>query len=83
MKHTLSVLLQNKPGALSPVTGLFCGRNFDIESLGLAETLDPKISCLRLITSGGNAIIEILRPIAIREIVRTYKIVIARTRIKR
>ncbi len=83
MKHTLSVLLQNKPGVLSRVTGLFCGRNFDIESLGLAETLDPKFSCLTPITNGDNAIIEILRPIAIKEIVRTGKIAIARTRIKR
>ncbi len=58
MKHTLSVLLQNKPGVLSRVTGLFSGRNFNIESLCVAETLDPKVSCLTLITSGDNAIIE-------------------------
>lgn len=58
MKHTLSVLLQNKPGVLSRVTGLFSGRNFNIESLCVAETLEPKVSCLTLITSGDNAIIE-------------------------
>ena len=39
MKHTLSVLLHNQPGALSRVTGLFSGRGFNIESLCVAETL--------------------------------------------
>ena len=58
MKHTLSVLLQNKPGALSRVTGLFSGRGFNIESLCVAETLDEKVSCLTLVTRGDEAIIE-------------------------
>jgi acetolactate synthase-1/3 small subunit len=58
MKHTLSVLLQNKPGALSRVTGLFSGRGFNIESLCVAETLDQKVSCLTLVTRGDNAIVE-------------------------
>ena len=58
MKHTLSVLLQNKPGALSRVTGLFSGRGFNIESLCVAETLDPKVSCLTLVTRGADTIIE-------------------------
>ncbi|MCI5166287.1 MAG: acetolactate synthase small subunit [Candidatus Electrothrix sp. GM3_4] len=58
MKHTLSVLLQNKPGALSRVTGLFSGRGFNIESLCVAETFDPKVSCLTLVTRGSEAIIE-------------------------
>jgi acetolactate synthase-1/3 small subunit len=58
MKHTLSVLLQNKPGALSRVTGLFSGRGFNIESLSVAETLDSKTSCMTLVTHGDDAIIE-------------------------
>lgn len=58
MKHTLSVLLQNKPGALSRVTGLFSGRGFNIESLCVAETYDPQVSCLTVVTSGEAAIIE-------------------------
>ncbi|XCN72403.1 MAG: acetolactate synthase small subunit [Candidatus Electrothrix aestuarii] len=58
MKHTLSVLLQNKPGALSRVTGLFSGRGFNIESLCVAETFDPKVSCLTLVTRGNDAIVE-------------------------
>ena len=58
MKHTISVLLQNKPGVLSRVTGLFSGRGFNIESLCVAETLDPAVSCLTLVTSGDDKIIE-------------------------
>ena len=58
MKHTISVLLQNKPGVLSRVTGLFSGRGFNIESLSVAETLDSGVSCLTLVTSGDDAIIE-------------------------
>ena len=58
MKHTISVLLQNKPGVLSRVTGLFSGRGFNIESLCVAATLDPEVSCLTLVTSGPDPIIE-------------------------
>jgi len=58
MKHTISVLLQNKPGVLSRVTGLFSGRGFNIESLSVAETLDKGVSCLTLVTRGDDAIVE-------------------------
>ena len=58
MKHTLSVLLQNKPGVLSRVTGLFSGRGFNIKSLSVAETLDSSLSCLTLVTTGNDAIVE-------------------------
>lgn len=58
MKHTISVLLQNKPGVLSRVTGLFSGRGFNIESLCVAQTLEKSVSCLTLVTSGEDNIIE-------------------------
>jgi acetolactate synthase-1/3 small subunit len=58
MKHTLSVLLQNKPGVLSRVTGLFSGRGFNIESLCVAETFDSDVSCLTLVTVGDESIVE-------------------------
>lgn len=58
MKHTISVLLQNKPGVLSRVTGLFSGRGFNIESLCVAETIDSGVSCLTLVTKGDESIIE-------------------------
>ena len=58
MKHTLSVLLRNQPGALSRVTGLFSGRCFNIQSLCVAETFDPQVSCLTVVTHGEASIIE-------------------------
>ncbi len=58
MRHTLSVLLLNKPGVLSRVTGLFSGRGFNIESLSVAPTLEKEVSCLTLVTNGDEAIIE-------------------------
>jgi acetolactate synthase-1/3 small subunit len=58
MKHTISVLLQNKPGVLSRVTGLFSGRGFNIESLAVNSTLDPDVSCLTLVTDGEDQIVE-------------------------
>ncbi len=58
MKHTISVLLLNKPGVLSRVTGLFSGRGFNIESLCVAETLEPEISCLTIVSKGDEAVIE-------------------------
>jgi acetolactate synthase I/III small subunit len=58
MKHTFSVLLQNRPGVLSRVTGLFSGRGFNIESLCVAETMDPNVSCLTVVSRGDAAIIE-------------------------
>ena len=58
MKHTISVLLTNKPGVLSRVTGLFSGRGINIESLCVAETLEEGVSCLTLVTSGDETIVE-------------------------
>ncbi|MFV0438736.1 MAG: acetolactate synthase small subunit [Desulfopila sp.] len=56
--HTISVLLRNRPGVLSRVTGLFSGRGYNIESLCVAETLDPGVSCLTLVSQGDEQIIE-------------------------
>jgi len=44
MKHTLSVLVENKPGVLTRVAGLFARRGFNIDSLVVAETEDPQVS---------------------------------------
>lgn len=57
-KHTISVLVDNEPGVLSRVTGLFSGRGFNIESLCVAETLDPQVSRITLVTRGNEQIIE-------------------------
>jgi acetolactate synthase-1/3 small subunit len=58
MKHVISVLVDNEPGVLSRISGLFSGRGFNIESLNVAETLDPSISRMTLVTRGNDQIIE-------------------------
>jgi acetolactate synthase I/III small subunit len=57
-KHVLSLLVDNSPGVLSSVVGLFSGRGFNIASLCVAETLDPKTSRITLVTSGDAGIVE-------------------------
>ncbi len=58
MKHTISVLVDNKPGVLARVAGLFSGRGFNIESLTVAETMDPTVSRMTIVTRGDDHIIE-------------------------
>ncbi len=58
MRHTISVMVENEFGVLSRVSGLFSGRGFNIESLSVAETLDPSVSRMTIVTSGNDAIIE-------------------------
>jgi acetolactate synthase-1/3 small subunit len=58
LRHTISVLVENEFGVLSRVAGLFSGRGFNIESLCVAESLDPTVSTMTIVTSGNDAIIE-------------------------
>lgn len=58
MEHIISVLLENRSGALSRLAGLFSGRGFNIDTLSVAPTLDPSVSMLTLVTRGDDRIIE-------------------------
>ena len=58
MKHTISLLVENKPGVLSRVASLFSGRGFNIESLSVAQTIDPKVSRMTIVTRGDDQILE-------------------------
>ena len=58
MRHIISILLENEPGALSRVAGLFTARGYNIESLSVAPTEDETVSRLTLVTSGSDEIIE-------------------------
>jgi len=58
MRHTISVLVENEFGVLSRVAGLFSGRGFNIESLCVAETTEPKVSRMTIVTAGNDQIIE-------------------------
>ena len=57
-KHTISLIVDNEPGVLARVSGLFSGRGFNIESLCVAETLDPSVSRITLVTRGDDAVAE-------------------------
>jgi len=58
LKHTIGVLVENQPGVLSRVAGLFSGRGFNIESLTVAETNEPGLSRITLVTMGDQHILE-------------------------
>ena len=58
MKHTLSVLVENEFGVLSRVASLFSARGFNIESLCVAETLDPSLSLMTIVTRGDEMVME-------------------------
>jgi acetolactate synthase-1/3 small subunit len=56
--YILSILVDNEPGVLSRIAGLFSGRGFNIESLCVAETADPLVSRITLVTRGNLSILE-------------------------
>jgi len=58
LRHTLSILVDNESGVLSRIAGLFSARGFNIESLCVAETLEPDTSRITLVTSGDEFIIH-------------------------
>ncbi len=61
MKHVISVLVENKVGVLSRITGLFSGRGFNIESLAVGETENMAISRMTIVVSGDESILEQVR----------------------
>ncbi|MGB3623646.1 acetolactate synthase small subunit [Ketobacter sp. MCCC 1A13808] len=58
MRRIISILMENEPGALSRVVGLFSQRGYNIESLCVAPTNDPTLSRLTLTTTGSDRVIE-------------------------
>lgn len=58
MRHTISVLVENKFGVLTRVAGLFSGRGYNIDTLNVAPTMDPKISRMTIVTRGDDATLE-------------------------
>ena len=58
MRHIISLLLENEPGALSRVAGLFSARAYNIQSLSVAPTEDETVSRMTLVTSGSDEVIE-------------------------
>ena len=73
MKHVISVLVENKVGVLSRITGLFSGRGFNIESLAVGETENVDISRMTIVVSGDDSILEQVRK-QLGKVVDTIKV---------
>ena len=58
MRHTISVLVENKFGVLTRVAGLFSGRGYNIDTLNVAPTQDPNTSRMTIVTTGSDEIVE-------------------------
>ena len=58
MRHTISVLVENKFGVLARISGLFSGRGFNIDSLSVGETEDASISRITIVVHGDDVILE-------------------------
>ena len=58
MRHTISVLVENKFGVLTRVAGLFSGRGYNVDSLNVAPTQDPATSRMTIVTRGDDATVE-------------------------
>ncbi len=58
MKHTISVLVNNRPGVLARTAGLFARRGFNIDSLAVSTTQDPDVSRMTIVVEGPDVILE-------------------------
>ena len=56
--HVMTMLVDNQPGVLSRVAGLFSGKGFNIESLCTAPTMDPQVSRITIVTKANPPVIE-------------------------
>ena len=58
MRHTISVLVENKFGVLTRIAGMFSGRGFNIDSLNVGPTLDPTTSRMTIVVKGDDTTLE-------------------------
>ncbi len=73
-RHILSIMVDNEPGVLSRIAGLFSGRGFNIESLCVAETTDPLVSRITLVTSGDMGFVEQIKK-QLNKLVNVIKVI--------
>ena len=73
-KHILSILVENQPGVLARVAGLFSGRGFNIESLCVAETNEPQVSRMTIVTIGDLCVVEQIKK-QLNKIVDVIKVI--------
>ena len=60
-KHVLSVLVQNKPGVLAHIAGMFAARGYNIDSLVVGRTEDPDFSRMVIVSTGDDTTMEQIR----------------------
>ena len=74
-RHTLAVIVDNEPGVLARIAGLFSGRGYNIESLTVSETEhDKHLSRITVVTSGTNAVIDQIKS-QLERIVPVHRVV--------
>jgi len=61
MRHVLSALVQNVPGVLSHIAGMLASRGYNIDSLAVGETEDPKLSRMTFVVVGDDCVLEQVR----------------------
>lgn len=61
MKHIISALVENKPGVLAHVAGMFAARGFNIDSLVVGRTEDPQLSRMTIVVIGDDRVVEQVR----------------------
>ncbi len=74
MRHVLSALVQNQPGVLAHVSGMFSSRGFNIESLAVGETEDPQLSRITVVVDVDDRVLEQIRK-QLEKIVTVVKVV--------
>jgi acetolactate synthase-1/3 small subunit len=74
MRHVLSALVQNQPGVLAHVSGMFASRGFNIDSLAVGETEDPHLSRITVVVMGDDRLLEQVRK-QLEKIVTVVKVV--------
>jgi acetolactate synthase-1/3 small subunit len=72
--HTLSVLVENKPGVLTHVAGLFARRAFNISSLAVGPTQDARVSRMTIVVDGASTPVEQVQ-VQLEKLVRVLKVV--------
>lgn len=74
MKHTISVLVENKFGVLARISGLFSARGFNITSLAVGETEDPAMSRMTIVVEGDEKTLEQIKK-QLNKLIDTIKVV--------
>ena len=74
MKHTISVLVENKFGVLARISGLFSARGFNISSLAVGETEDPTVSRMTIVVEGDEKTLDQVKK-QLNKLIDTIKVV--------